>query len=375
MMTEATTTMMTEATTTMMTEATTTQAANTRPTLAPTGDFTEYAGMKCTKKRKKPFVGAVSNWYTAVGATKDEKKADCLAKCLSYPECETVSASKNFKNCFLGGWGDAETHEESSTYFCFERIMVDHWDYKMHTDTQCLRGPDTVIRVIAGQNAGFLDSEMRGCKVHCSNDPECHGISYRGNKCYFQIGGTTSKTATRGLNFKTKAKSKCYEKTLNALSTAEICWQANSLGLCDKAYGHQGPALSECVKDLDDMGNTELGTKFCAMLSKMMTKAGKKWKEGPVAQLENSSLAKICGASCPGTTWTMHEGKKCMNKKIRNDGKENLSICLAKCAAEEACMGVSRRGKMCVYQSRINVNDIKDSTMTGKDKDFCFVKN
>ena len=92
--------------------------------------------------------------------------------------------------------------------------MVDHWDYKAHTDMQCFRRDSTVKRVLAGQNAGFLESELRGCKVHCSNDPECHGISYRGNKCYFQIGGTT---ATRGLNLRNKPKSTCYEKTLSGI--------------------------------------------------------------------------------------------------------------------------------------------------------------
>jgi len=230
------------------------------------------------------------------------------------------------------------------------------------------------------------------------DDPQCDGFTYVPEfACHLQYGGDD--VAVRGfkkaLNLldddrlvNDDKKARCYEKTLSELSIDQICWQANNLGLCDKAYdanGEQGPSLTECESDLGE-GEGKMGTKFCKILTKMMNTAGRSFKEGVTKQLSmKSSFTTICGASCPGTTWTVHEGKICKAPGLRLQPRErvrNFSICLAKCAADVACKGVHRRYQWCYYQSRVDTKDIKNGVFETDDdgnatwnSEFCYVKN
>jgi len=347
--------------------------------MAPTPDFKFYPGFQCYQKRK-PILGAGNGWFVSTAATKELRKDECMAKCLEHETCESITANQAWAKCFIGGWG-AERKEVSANWLCYERIMTDVYSFTIHKNTQCNRwNPKKLQRKVEIEaRQGKKPSEIRACLVECANDDECDGVSNVWNKCFFQYGG--------GLHLNAKAKNKhtCYEKTLSTVSKAQVCWRANNLGICDKAYGTD--TQSECETDFAVNGfgfdGAETGSKFCKYLARTMNNYGKSWAKEvhPVSKL--TSLANLCGELCPSkTTWT-YVGKKCTSNnlnigKVLENGSQgakdfvnNFSMCLAKCAANVACKGVTRRNNQCIYQSKVETTDLKQ----GDGKWHCYMKN
>jgi len=313
-----------------------------------------------------------------------------MAKCLEYAICQSITAVANWKKCYIGGWGDessrillAEKHR--ANWFCYERIVTDVYSFIEHADTMCMRGgvlkngDRLQTKVVIDARGHRKPSEVRACQVMCANDDECDGFNTVFHRCFMQTG--------RGykLNMKADPKGKhtCYEKTLSTVSKAQLCWQANNLGICDKAYGtdNQGSPQSECESDFAVNGfgvdGAETGSKFCKYLARTMQINGKNWSKEvhPVSTL--TSLANLCGELCPSkTTWT-YVAKMCRSNNIFKDGKvvkdrfNNISDCLAKCAANVACKAVTRTHNLCLYQSKVEPADLK----VGNGSWHCYAKN
>jgi len=317
-------------------------------------------------------MGAKKGWLESTAATKELRKAECMAKCLEYEICESITAKADWTKCFIGGWG-AERKESTANWNCYERIMHDVYSFAEHKSTQCMRWtPKLHKKVTIEARQGKKPSEIRACQVECANDDECDGVSNIWNKCFFQYGGGLH------LNMKDKNKHTCYEKTLSAVSKAQVCWQANNLGICDKAYGtgEKGSPQSECETDFAVNGfgfdGAETGSKFCKYLARTMQSNGKSWAKEvhPISKM--TSLANLCGELCPTrTTWT-YVGKKCTSNNLgEKDYMNNFSMCLATCAANVACKGVTRRGNSCIYQSKVETTDLRK----GDGNWHCYMKN
>jgi len=327
------------------------------PTMPPTEDFVGHDLHKCTDGKMK-----IAD-YTAVGATKSAKKAYCLAKCLEHPECETVHAHKTWKTCSTFGYSDVAP-VANSFFHCYLRNMVDEWTFTEHPNTMCM-GLKTARtkRSLKPLHKGIKESELRACKRACANDPNCNAAHYKGRGCLLVSGNIMQRT---------RSGFTCFTKEMSATSKSQMCWEASSKGLCDKAY----TAQADCEADF---GNSAMGTKFCKKMTDMMVAAGKKKNKGYALAMVNSSISRICGAECTGTGFTMHEGKFCNKRTIGSRvTMDNVSGCIAACAADENCVGFHRKHRMCWYQSRINANDLKTTKYTGNawhKKDYCFKKD
>merc|ERR1712224_1163891 len=267
------------------------------------------------------------------------------------------------KTCSTFGYSDVAP-QANSFYHCYLRNMVDEWTFTEHQNRMCM-GLKTARtnRKLKPASKGIKESELRACRRACANDPNCNSVNYKGRQCSLVSGNIMQKT---------KNGFTCFVKEMSASSKAQLCWEAKSKGLCDKAYTEQ----ADCEADF---GNSALGTKFCKHMTDMMVAAAKKRNKGPTVAMVNSSISEICGAECPGTGFTMHEGKYCNKRTIGSRVKlGNVSECKAACAADVNCVGFHRKSIMCMYQSRINSNDLKTTKYTGnawQKKDYCFVKN
>jgi len=339
--------------------------------MAPTPDFQLYAGFQCHQKRK-PIMGANNGWLESTAATLEERKSECMAKCLEYETCESITANKMWTKCFIGGWG-AERKEVNANWNCYERNMYNVYSFAVHKSTQCMRwNPKKHKKVEIEARQGKKPSEIRACLVECANDDKCDGISNIWINSYFQYGGGLP------LNKKAKNKHTCYEKTLSAVSKAQVCWQANNLGICDKAYGTDGKGSpqSECETDFAVNGfgfdGAETGSKFCKYLARTMQNYGKNFITEVHPYSKMTSLANLCGELCPSrTTWT-YVAKKCAGNNLGEpDYMPNFSMCLAKCAANVACKGVTRRNNKCIFQSKVETKDLKHGDGTW----HCYMKN
>jgi len=326
--------------------------------MAPTPEFTLYAGFQCYKNRK-PILGtgrdsnSNNGWLEMYADSKAKRKKYCMETCLKHETCESITSNNGWTKCYIGGWG-AERQVKNKIWNCYERNMYDVYSFQEHKSTSCMRNKSkkSFKKVMINAKKGIKPSEIRACQVECANDDECDGVSNIWNKCFLQYGRGQS------LNKVAKNKHTCYEKTLSAVSKAQVCWQANNLGICDKAYGtsEQGPKQAECETDFAVNGfgfsGAETGSKFCKFLARTMQNEGQNFKTEvhPVSKM--TSLANFCGELCPSrTTWT-YVNKKCTAKFIGvADRKANFSFCLAKCAAHADCKGVTRRLNTCRYQT------------------------
>ena len=91
----------------------------------------------------------------------------------------------------------------------FHWVMANDWDFEEHTNKQCLgKKTEREVRTISHPSQGLLESEVRGCQVHCANDPACNAVSYQGNKCFFQKGRVVLKNGNN---------KKCYVKTMSGI--------------------------------------------------------------------------------------------------------------------------------------------------------------
>lgn len=327
-----------------------------------TAIYTHYGSKKCLAGRVNlHFKATKQGVYTPIGASRDERRKDCLAKCDEYPTCETVTAQKTWNKCFILGFG---TVKEDLGYFdCYEKNNVDEYSFTKRENMQCLGTKSMrTKRMMAKLSRGLGESELRACHKLCAEDPACGAISIRNNNCFFIAG------RGRDLRKKAKAGDTCYEKDLSAQSKTDICGEAKAKGLCDGAF----ESVSDCKTAFD---NSALATKFCPMVANNMIDAGKRFKFLPEVAMENSSISAVCGAECPGTTWTKNVDKKCGAHQITKELEQNIGICFSKCAANDACKAVYRKGVHCMYQSEVVMKDSAYSGNEWQKKEYCFVKN
>jgi hypothetical protein len=218
--------------------------------------------------------------------------------------------------------------------------------------------------VIDHTKPGMKESEIRACQVDCANDDECDAVWLSKKKCVAQLGGD------KPLNIRPRVGHDCHEKTLSEVAKAQVCWMANNLGICDKAYdnsssGLPGSLQSDCETDFAVNGfgfdGAETGSKFCKFLTRKMHQTGNSLKREvhPISTM--TSLANMCGELCPSRTKWTYEAKKCTKNYYGKPDKNirNFSLCLAKCAADVACKGITRRLKTCIYQSKVELTDLQ----------------
>jgi hypothetical protein len=250
-----------------------------------------------------------------------KKKAECLAKCLSLPECETVVATNKWDKCFIAGFGTVR--KAAKHWTCYERVMTDMYSFVELKDKSCHRWkPPSASRsrVIDHTKPGMKESEIRACQVDCANDDECDAVWLSKKKCVAQLGGD------KPLNIRPRVGHDCHEKTLSEVAKAQVCWMANNLGICDKAYdnsssGLPGSLQSDCETDFAVNGfgfdGAETGSKFCKFLTRKMHQTGNSLKREvhPISTM--TSLANMCGELCPSRTKWTYEAKKCTKKLLR----------------------------------------------------------
>lgn len=327
--------------------------------------YNKFVKKKCTEGRINVYAKVtdpIKGVYVPTGATKEERAKDCLAECLKYTGCETVTAPKHWKKCMLLGFGTKR--EADNKYECYEKINRDEYSFTKNDDMQCLgvTSARTSMKMIK-PTKGFVESDLRYCHVKCAADPACGAVSIKGKVCYLIAG--------RGLALKkrTKSGSTCYEKTLGEHGKPGICAEAKSKGLCDAVF----ESVEDCEAAFD---STDMATKFCPTMANMMKNAANKFRDLPEKAIIDSSVSRICGNLCEGTGFTMHADKKCpLSTYTKDSGVPNISVCLKKCAENDDCKAVYRRSLGCHYQSNVGLKASKYSGVEYQKKEYCFVKN